>query len=52
MLTNEGLQRDDLTNKINSAGSRINKSLNPAMLKIAVEELKQFCDELLGLLPK
>ena len=52
MLNDEGLRRDDLTNKINSAGSKINKSLNPSMLKIAVEELKQFCDELLGLLPK
>ena len=52
MLSNEGIQRDDLVNKINSAGSRINKSLNPAMLKIAVEQLREFCTELLALLPK
>ena len=52
MLTNEGLQRDDLVNKIHSAGSKFNKSLPIAALKLEAEKIKGFCDELLDLLPE
>ena len=52
MQTDEGIQRDDLVNKIHSAGSKLNKSLPVAALKIEAQRIKQYIDELLALLPK
>ena len=52
MPNNRSTQMDDLVNKIESLGRRFNKSLPPAMLKIEAEKIRDFCEELLAMLPK
>jgi hypothetical protein len=51
MQSDEGLKCDNLTNVINSAGSKISKSLPTNTLKLKVQELRDFCNQLLALLP-
>ena len=52
MPNNQQTQMDDLVNKIHAAGSKFNKSLPVAGLKIEAEKIKDFCEQLLALLTK
>ena len=50
MLTDEGIRRDDLVNQIHAAGSKFNKSLPVAALKLEAEKIKEFCEQLLRMI--
>ena len=52
MVVDEGIRRDDFVNKIHAAGSKFNKSLPVAALKIEAEKIREFCNDLLTLLTK
>ena len=52
MQTDEGTRRDDLVNQIGSLGRKFNKSMPPAVLKLEAGKIKDFCEQLLALLPK
>lgn len=52
MQTDEATRSDDLVNQIRAAGSKFNKNLPVAILKLEAERIKQYIDELFLLLPK